>query len=171
MVLKPRDGQLPSFFQVGRYKASLFFTGRVSCCPYCERQDHLGRDCPRKNERRCFTCGHSDHFQRDCPDRHDQYRQRQARIPPQEQEQDGDNNREQGDSMEINGEQAAESDSTPSMSNDLAGNEKLSDGESSYSSDTLIEAQEAQKANNTAAAATTTPPPTDEINIVKVKTD
>ena len=73
--------------------------------------------------------------------------------------------------MEINGEQAAESDSTPSMSNDLAGIEKLSDGESSDSSDTLIEVQEAQEANNTAAAATTTPPPTDEINIVKVKTD
>ena len=72
---------------------------------------------------------------------------------------------ERRDSMEINGEQAAQSDSAPSVSNDLPGVEKLSDGESSDSSDTLIEVQEA---NNTTAAATTTPPPTDEINIVKV---
>ena len=70
--------------------------------------------------------------------------------------------------MEINGEQAAKRDSTPSVSNDMAGVEKLSDGESSDSSDTLIEVQEAQEANNTAAAATTTPPPPDEIDIVKV---
>ena len=50
VVLKPRHSKLPSFFQVGTYKASLFFTGRVSCCPYCEETDHLGRDCPRKRE-------------------------------------------------------------------------------------------------------------------------
>ena len=75
---------------------------------------------------------------------------------------------ERRDSMEINGEQAAESNSVPSMSNDLAGVEKLSDGESSDSSDTLIEVQEANNTTAAAAAATTTTPTTDEINIVKV---
>ena len=74
---------------------------------------------------------------------------------------------EERDSMEINGEQAAKRDSTPSVSNDMAGVEKLSDGKSSDSSDTLIEVQEAQEANNIAAAATTPPPPPD-IDIVKV---
>ena len=83
VVLKPRKGKLPSFFQVNRYKASLFFSRRrVSCCPYCEEIDHLGRDCrPRKRERRCFTCGGLDHLQRNCPERYDLYRD--SRHPPQ----------------------------------------------------------------------------------------
>ena len=42
-VLKPREGGLPSFFPIRDKKASLFFTGRISCCPYCEERDHLGR--------------------------------------------------------------------------------------------------------------------------------
>ena len=74
VVLKPREGRLPSFFQVGRYKASLFFSGRVACCPYCVRTDHLGCDCPRKRDRKCFTCGGLDHLQRHCPDRYGQSR-------------------------------------------------------------------------------------------------
>ena len=56
------------------------------------------------------------------------------------------------DSIEINGEQAAESDSTPSVSVDMADVEKLSDSESSDSSaDTLVEVPE----HNTTTAATT----------------
>ena len=39
VVLKPQEGKLPSFFQVGRYKASLFVSGRVACCPYCEQTE------------------------------------------------------------------------------------------------------------------------------------
>ena len=68
VVLKPRKGRLPAFFQVMRYKASLFFSGRVACCPYCERADHLGRDCPRKREKKCFKCGRIGHYQRNYPD-------------------------------------------------------------------------------------------------------
>ena len=65
VVLRPRDG-LPSFFTIKNYKASLFFAGRVSYCPYCEGKDHLGWDCKRKREKRCFKCGGADHFQRQC---------------------------------------------------------------------------------------------------------
>ena len=66
-VLKPREGGLPSFFPIRDKKASLFFTGRISCCPYCEKRDHLGRDCPTKRIRRCFTCGATGHIRRNCP--------------------------------------------------------------------------------------------------------
>ena len=71
--------------------------------------------------------------------------------------------------MEINEEQAAEKDSTPSVSVDMAGVEELSDSESSDSSvDTLIEVPD----DNAAATTTTiTTPPTatkDAINIVTV---
>ena len=55
VVLRPCDG-LPSFFLIKGYKATLFFAGRVSCCPYYEETDHLGRDCKRKRQKRCFTC-------------------------------------------------------------------------------------------------------------------
>ena len=61
VVLKLRDRGLPSFVQIGRCKASLFFAGRVSCCPYCE-ENHLGRDCPTKHIKRCFTCGETGHI-------------------------------------------------------------------------------------------------------------
>lgn len=86
LILKPREGRLPSFFQVGRYKASLFFTGRVSCCPYCEETSHLGRDCPRKHERRCFKCNRLGHYQNTCPDRYQHYEdyERQAQQQPNE---------------------------------------------------------------------------------------
>ena len=50
-VLKRRSCGLPAFFQIRTYKASLFFSGGVSCCPYCEKTDHLGRDCQRKHEK------------------------------------------------------------------------------------------------------------------------
>ena len=73
VVLKPREARLPSFFQVGRYKASLFFTGRVSCCPYFKEADHLGRDCQRKREKKCFKCGRTGHYQRNCPDFYQRY--------------------------------------------------------------------------------------------------
>ena len=62
VVLKLRDGGLPSFVPIGRYKASLFCAGRVSCCPYCEDRNHLGRDCPTKHIKRCFTCGQTGHI-------------------------------------------------------------------------------------------------------------
>lgn len=56
-VLKPREDGLPSFFPIRNYKASLFFTGRISCCPYYEERDHLGRDCLTKRICQCFVCG------------------------------------------------------------------------------------------------------------------
>ena len=148
VVLKPRGAGLPSFFQVGRYKASLFFTGRVSCCPYCEEMTHLGRDCLTKHVKRCFTCGQQGHISRNCPGYGDPRPQ-----PQQDNRRATDNNeQERRDLIEINGEQAAESDSTPSVSVDMADVEKLSDSESSDSStDTLVKVPE----HNTTTAATT----------------
>ena len=41
---------LPSFITLhGRHK-SLFFSGRISCCPYCNSANHLRRDCPHKGQ-------------------------------------------------------------------------------------------------------------------------
>ena len=74
------------------------------------------------------------------------------------------------DTTRFSDEQAAERDSTPSVSVDMAGVEKLSDDESSDSSvDTLIEVPDNN--NATATATTSTTPPTatkDAINIVTV---
>ena len=66
-ILKPREGGLPSFFPIRDYKASLFFAGHISCSPYCEERDQLGRDCPSKRIRRCYTCGSTGHLRRNCP--------------------------------------------------------------------------------------------------------
>ena len=157
VVLKPREGKLPAFFQVGRYKASLFFSGRVACCPYCERTDHLGRDCQRKREKKCFKCGTICHYQRNCPDLYQRYED-YARQTRQEQNNNNEQDRQEMDLIEINGEQAAERDSTPSVSVDMAGVEKLSDNESSDSSvDTLIKVLDD---NATATATTITTLPT-----------
>ena len=163
VVLKPRGAGLPSFFQVGRYKASLFFTGRVSCCPYCEETTHLGRDCTTKHVKRCFTCGQRGHISRNCPG--------DPRPQPQQDNRRATDNNEQErrDSNKINGEQAAESDSTPSVSVDMADVEKLSDTESSDSSaDTLVEVPEQSTTSAAATTPTTPQEPKDEINIVKV---
>ena len=169
VVLKPREGKLPAFFQVGRYKASLFFSGRVACCPYCERTDHLGRDCTRKREKKCYKCGRIGHYQRNCPDLYQRYED-YVQQTRQEQNNNNEQDRKEMDSNEINGEQAAERDSTPSVSVDMAGVEELSDDESSDSSvDTLIEVPDNN--NATATATTSTTPPTatkDAINIVTV---
>lgn len=67
VVVKPREGGLPSFFPIRVYKASLFFTGRVSCCPYCEQRDHQGRDCQTKRICRCYTCRATGHLRGHCP--------------------------------------------------------------------------------------------------------
>ena len=168
VVLKPQEGKLPAFFQVGPYKASLFFSGRVACCPYCKRTDHLGRDCTRKREKKCYKCGRIGHYQRNCPDLYQRYED-YVQQTRQEQNNNNEQDRKEMDSNEINGEQAAERDSTPSVSVDMAGVEELSDDESSDSSvDTLIEVPD----NNTTATATTiTTPPTatkHAINIVTV---
>ena len=172
VVLKLRDRGMPSFVQIGQSKASLFFAGRVSCCPYCEEKNHLGRDCPTKHIKRCFTCGETGHIRRNCTGYRDTRPQ-----PQHDQNNDQNNDRKNEDnnrdgeegSMEINEEQAAERDSTPSVSVDMAGVEELSDSESSDSSvDTLIEVPD----DNAAAPTTTiTTPPTatkDAINIVTV---
>ena len=89
VVLKPYGAGLPSFFQVGRYKASLFFTGRVSCCPYCEETTRLGRDCPTKHVKRCFTCGQPGHISRNCPGYGD------PRLQPQQDNRRATDNNEQ----------------------------------------------------------------------------
>lgn len=61
------------------------------------------------------------------------------------------------DAIEINGEQAAERDSTPAVSVDMAGVEKLSDSEASDdSADTLVEVRE-----HTNSTKADTPPATD----------
>ena len=76
VVLKPWESKLPSLFQVGRYKASLFFTGRVSCCPYCEQTDHLGKDCSRKHEEMLYvrqTWPFPEPGQLHWPERHGRY--------------------------------------------------------------------------------------------------
>ena len=67
VVLKPRNN-LPAYFDVRGTRASLLFKGRVACCPYCDDQNHLGRDCPNKRARMiCFKCHQAGHFKRDCP--------------------------------------------------------------------------------------------------------
>ena len=71
-VVKPREGGLPSFFPIRVYKASLFFTGRVSCCPYCEQRDHQGRDCQTKESAGATRAGRQDTYEdiaRDTTDR------------------------------------------------------------------------------------------------------
>ena len=122
-VLKPREGGLPSFFPIRDKKASLFFTGRISCCPYCEERDHLGRDCPTKRIRRCFTCEATGHIRRNCPgyDRQNTDNYNEDRTTT-----NNDNNTlpEQMDVM-------------PSVSVDMAGIAVLSDGESTSSGDSL----------------------------------
>ena len=169
VVLKPRHSKLPSFFQVGTYKASLFFTGRVSCCPYCEETDHLEGTAHVK-EKKCFKCGRLGHYQRSCPDNYQRYED-YARQTRQEQNNNNDRDRheERMDATRLSDEQAAERDSTPSVSVDMDGVEELSDDESSDSSvDTLIEVPDN---NATATATTITTPPTatkDTINIVTV---
>ena len=76
VVLKPWESKMPSLFQVGRYKASLFFTGRVSCCPYCEQTDHLRKDCSRKHEEMLYvrqTWPFPEPGQLHWPERHGRY--------------------------------------------------------------------------------------------------
>ena len=99
VVLKPPEAGLPSFFQVGRCKASLFYTGRISCCPYCEQRDHLGRDCPRKHKKKCLKCGSLGHFQRNCPDIYQRYEdyERQTRQANDRQQQNNNEDRQERD--------------------------------------------------------------------------
>lgn len=46
----------------------MFFSGRISRCPYCNSADHLGRDCPHKGQPRCFSCNVLGHVRANCPD-------------------------------------------------------------------------------------------------------
>ena len=154
VVLKPREGRLPSFFQVGQYKASLFFTGQVSCCPYCEETTHLGRDCPRKHERRCRV---ADLATTRAPAWTDISVTKTTNGKHNNLTNTWKTTMNKRDSIEINGEQATERDSTPSVSVDMAGVEKLSDSKASDDSvDTLVEVP--QDTNSTKAD---TPPATD----------
>ena len=147
-ILKPRAAGLPAFIPIRNYKVSLFFAGRVSCCPYCEKTDHLGRDCKRKHERRFFTCGALDHLQRNC-------------MAGQEKRMETDcsnanNKRTTVDKDPTNNteELAAEGDRGPYASMDMAGFVPLLDDESSDSStDTLVEVHEEN--NNSEPTATT----------------
>lgn len=59
---------LPSFITLHGRRASLFFSGRISCCPYCNSADHLGRDCPHRGQPRCFSCNVLGHVRANCPD-------------------------------------------------------------------------------------------------------
>ena len=59
---------LPSFITLHGRRASLFFSGRISRCPYCNSADHLGRDCPHKGQPRCFSCNVLGHVRANCPD-------------------------------------------------------------------------------------------------------
>ena len=119
-VLKPREGGLPSFFPIRDKKASLFFTGRISCCPYCEERDHLGRDCLTKRIRRCYTCVATGYIRRNCPgyDR-----------------QNNDNYNE--DRTNNDNTLPERMDAMPSVSVDMAGIAVHSDGESTSSGDSL----------------------------------
>ena len=59
---------LPSFITLHGRRASLFFSGRISRCPYCNSADHLGRDCPHRGQPRCFSCNVLGHVRANCPD-------------------------------------------------------------------------------------------------------
>ena len=142
-VLKPREGGLPSFFPIRDKKASLFFTGRISCCPYCEERDHLGRDCPTKRIRRCFTCRATGHIRRNCPgyDRQNTDNYNKDRTTT--------NNNKDNTLPE-------RMDAMPSVSADMAGIAVLSDGESTSSGDSLETVVEAPQ--NKTDSNTTNPP-------------
>ena len=140
-VLKPREGGLPSFFPIRDKKASLFFTGRISCCPYCEERDHLGRDCPTKRIRRCFTCRATGHIRRNCPG----YDRQNTDNYNEDRTNNNDNTLpERMDAM-------------PSVSVDMAGIAVLSDGESTSSGDsleTVVETPQNKTDSNTTDPAT-----------------
>ena len=59
---------LPSFITLHGRHSSLFFSGRISRCPYCNSADHLGRDCPHQGQPRCFPCNMLGHVRANCPD-------------------------------------------------------------------------------------------------------
>lgn len=59
---------LPSFITLHGRHSSLFFSGRISCCPYCNSADHLGGDCPRQGQPHCFSCNMLGHVRANCPD-------------------------------------------------------------------------------------------------------
>ena len=145
VILKPREGGLPSFFPIRDYKASLFFTGRISCCPYCEERDHLGRNCPNKKVRRCFTCGSTGHLRRHCPG-----------YARQDNDNNNDNNNNE-DRTNNDNMLSERMDTVPSVSDDMAGIAVLSDGESTSSDsslDTVVETPQDETDNNTTNPAT-----------------
>ena len=140
-VLKPREGGLPSFFPIRDYKASLFFTSRISCCPYCEERDHLGRNCPSKRIHPCFTCGSTGHLRRNCAG--------YAR-----EDNDNNNNEDRTNNDNTLPERV---DAMPSVSVDMADIAVLSDGESTSSDsslDTVVEISQDETDRNTTNPAT-----------------
>lgn len=59
---------LVSFITLHGRNSSLFFSGRISRCPYCNSADHLGRDCPHQGQPHCFSCNMRGHVRANFPD-------------------------------------------------------------------------------------------------------